>query len=591
TKGARGNEIGAPSSQDVPSIVKLAGQLYNQRILELKALIRKDEECFRSLVAELDEIRQGKWDNQLEEELRKSPPQATNHVVGAETTKTDPLVDSVTAPATTDQQQPPAQPESESASSTESSIAPSTLDSTSTLTPAEKPDPIIMKITEESPAESDLPVQVKPKATESLSDSLVDKEKDVEMEDVSETEPSLAQSQALPSFDNMDSQDHHADVEMEDTSKDLSLSVPENSTPMASTDSTLDHGTLVNTEAIEVSRVKDDAEPSSTVSETQPEPQDFDTSAPEDNVEMPEEDAEVLQKEAVKDMKAEDESTLEAAKSPQPLESEPQSGEDASQDLQEGVELKTEDADMEVGTEADTTQDHVEEGATSADDDETASTKSGRKPKKIKTAIPAKRKRRHGRSGGGDHEDGYQSSDSETTDSANTNVSDQLARTQMDDKKWKKILMMIWSDIANHRFGAVFMQPIKEQDAPGYYYMIKRPMDLKSIKERIRDGQITNADEFHRDVLLMFMNAIMYNNEDTEIHQMALAMMAEVEFIIKNFKSSQSFAPPSNAASNTGGSGAVSGGVTSSATPVTRTSEAPSSTGSARRRQSSGVDE
>ena len=146
--------------------------------------------------------------------------------------------------------------------------------------------------------------------------------------------------------------------------------------------------------------------------------------------------------------------------------------------------------DEEDADDADQDEDTAQEGHSSGDDDDTVSTpRANRRPKKIKTTVPAKRKRRGGRgSAAGEMEEGYNSSDSETTDSAHTNMSDQLMRTQMDDKKWKKILMMIWTDIANHRFGAVFMQPIKEQDAPGYYVMIKRPMDLKSIKERIRDG-------------------------------------------------------------------------------------------------------
>ena len=43
-----------------------------------------------------------------------------------------------------------------------------------------------------------------------------------------------------------------------------------------------------------------------------------------------------------------------------------------------------------------------------------------------------------------------------------------------------------------------------QSDAPDYYDIIKRPMDLKTIRARIRDGNITSIDEFERDVLLMF---------------------------------------------------------------------------------------
>ena len=43
-----------------------------------------------------------------------------------------------------------------------------------------------------------------------------------------------------------------------------------------------------------------------------------------------------------------------------------------------------------------------------------------------------------------------------------------------------------------------------QSEAADYYEVIKRPMDLKTIRSRIRDGQIANIDDFERDILLMF---------------------------------------------------------------------------------------
>jgi bromodomain-containing protein 8 len=56
-----------PSAQDMPPVVKLAKQLYLERMEELKAQIKADEESFRKLVTEIDEIRSGKWDSKLKE--------------------------------------------------------------------------------------------------------------------------------------------------------------------------------------------------------------------------------------------------------------------------------------------------------------------------------------------------------------------------------------------------------------------------------------------------------------------------------------------------------------------------------------------
>lgn len=46
-------------------------------------------------------------------------------------------------------------------------------------------------------------------------------------------------------------------------------------------------------------------------------------------------------------------------------------------------------------------------------------------------------------------------------------------------------------------------------------------MDLKTIKARIRDGQIASSDEFQRDVYLMFANSLMYNRPGSDIFNMA----------------------------------------------------------------------
>jgi bromodomain-containing protein 8 len=55
-------------------------------------------------------------------------------------------------------------------------------------------------------------------------------------------------------------------------------------------------------------------------------------------------------------------------------------------------------------------------------------------------------------------------------------------------KSWQKNINLLWREIANHKNGAMFMNPIKESIAPHYYDIVKRPMDMKTIKNRIRDG-------------------------------------------------------------------------------------------------------
>ncbi|KAI8053670.1 Bromodomain-containing protein [Gilbertella persicaria] len=103
-------------------------------------------------------------------------------------------------------------------------------------------------------------------------------------------------------------------------------------------------------------------------------------------------------------------------------------------------------------------------------------------------------------------------------------------------KSWQKNINLLWREIANHKNGTMFMNPIKETIAPRYYAIVKRPMDLKTIKNKIRDGLISTTEEFERDVMLMINNSLMYNKEGTEVYQMAREMLEDTVQQIKTFK-------------------------------------------------------
>ncbi|RKP09182.1 Bromodomain-containing protein [Thamnocephalis sphaerospora] len=88
-------------------------------------------------------------------------------------------------------------------------------------------------------------------------------------------------------------------------------------------------------------------------------------------------------------------------------------------------------------------------------------------------------------------------------------------------KTWRKLVLMIWRDLANHRYASVFAQPIRRQQAPGYYDVIN------------------TTDEFHRDMMLIFQNAAMFNPAGSEFYQMALEMMDEVDRAINAFRQTE----------------------------------------------------
>ncbi|XP_052011638.1 bromodomain-containing protein 8-like [Apodemus sylvaticus] len=93
---------------------------------------------------------------------------------------------------------------------------------------------------------------------------------------------------------------------------------------------------------------------------------------------------------------------------------------------------------------------------------------------------------------------------------------------------FKKTLLQVWKMIASHRFSSPFLKPVSEKQAPGYKDVVKRPMDLTTLKRNLSKGRIRTMAEFQRDLMLMFQNAVMYNDSDHHIYHMAVEMQREV---------------------------------------------------------------
>jgi len=100
-----------------------------------------------------------------------------------------------------------------------------------------------------------------------------------------------------------------------------------------------------------------------------------------------------------------------------------------------------------------------------------------------------------------------------------------------EDKKKRQVnkaliapLMKVWRAISQHRFASVFKNPVSLEEAPDYDDIIKRRMDLSTIKKRLEEGITTTSMEFHRDLILMFQNAMIYNPKDSDVYMMAVTL-------------------------------------------------------------------
>ncbi|CAJ1784480.1 unnamed protein product [Sphenostylis stenocarpa] len=77
--------------------------------------------------------------------------------------------------------------------------------------------------------------------------------------------------------------------------------------------------------------------------------------------------------------------------------------------------------------------------------------------------------------------------------------------------------------LMTHQYGWVFNTPVDvvKLNLPDYFSIIKRPMDLGSVKSKIVAGAYSGPLEFADDVRLTFSNAMTYNPPGNDFHLMA----------------------------------------------------------------------
>lgn len=75
--------------------------------------------------------------------------------------------------------------------------------------------------------------------------------------------------------------------------------------------------------------------------------------------------------------------------------------------------------------------------------------------------------------------------------------------------------------------------------APDYLDVVKHPMALKKVQQRINNGEITTLEQFKDDVNLIWSNAKLYNGEDTLFTHMAMEASLWFNEKMKKFPTTQ----------------------------------------------------
>nr|CAD1842115.1 unnamed protein product [Ananas comosus var. bracteatus] len=94
--------------------------------------------------------------------------------------------------------------------------------------------------------------------------------------------------------------------------------------------------------------------------------------------------------------------------------------------------------------------------------------------------------------------------------------------------------IFVGASITNHKWAWPFMDPVdvKGLKLHDYYEIIKKPMDFHTIQNQMEakdDYRYKNVREIYADVRLIFTNAMTYNDEKNDIHQMAKTLLEKFE--------------------------------------------------------------
>ncbi|OXU17702.1 hypothetical protein TSAR_001147, partial [Trichomalopsis sarcophagae] len=76
--------------------------------------------------------------------------------------------------------------------------------------------------------------------------------------------------------------------------------------------------------------------------------------------------------------------------------------------------------------------------------------------------------------------------------------------------------------LKDHEDAWPFTDPVDEQYAPRYYSVIRRPMDLSKMEEKLEEGSYKTIGQFKRDFRLIIDNCKQYNGSDNEYTEMAM---------------------------------------------------------------------
>ncbi len=107
-----------------------------------------------------------------------------------------------------------------------------------------------------------------------------------------------------------------------------------------------------------------------------------------------------------------------------------------------------------------------------------------------------------------------------------------LFPSELKPSKFKDVALGTLTKMGRFDRYSVFAEPVGESEAPGYFDVVKEPIDMATMREKVENGDYgdgsTGAAKFYRDFRLMFENCATYNDDEGEVIEEAARLFALV---------------------------------------------------------------
>lgn len=91
----------------------------------------------------------------------------------------------------------------------------------------------------------------------------------------------------------------------------------------------------------------------------------------------------------------------------------------------------------------------------------------------------------------------------------------------------------VWKTINQNKITIPFQKPVAKKDAPGYFDVIKHPMDLSTVRQHLEDKTIKTPQQFYDEMMLICSNALLFNDVESDLYDLALELRQKIKKAVK----------------------------------------------------------